>query len=153
VCSDVAHIGHHRLELLGHLHRMVEDRLELERFRLQVARQRDVVQRQQVAQLGGKALGVLQVLHAQRAAGHLVFVGRADALAGGADLAGAAGLAQRFASAVDLDVERQDQRAGFADEQPRAHLEPMPSSRSISSADASGRPPRRCRCSRPRRRA
>jgi hypothetical protein len=37
---------------------------------------------------------VLQVLHAQRAPRHLVFIGRADALAGGADLAAAVLLAR-----------------------------------------------------------
>ena len=46
---------------------------------------------------------MLQVLHAQRAARHLVLVGRTDALARGADLADAAGLAPRFARAVDLE--------------------------------------------------
>ena len=78
---------------------------------------------EQLAQLRGETLGVLQVLHAQRAPRDLVFVGRADALAGGADLAGAARLAQQLARLVDLDVERQDQRARLADEQARAHLD------------------------------
>jgi hypothetical protein len=54
----------------------------------------------------------------------LVLVGRADALAGGADLAGAARLAQLLARLVDLDVERQDQRARLADEQPRTDVDP-----------------------------
>ena len=71
----------------------------------------------------GEALGMLQVLHPQRAPRHLVFVGRADALAGRADLAGAARLAQQLARLVDGDVERQDQRARLADQQPRAHVE------------------------------
>ena len=66
---------------------------------------------------------MLQVLHAQRAARHLVLVGRADALARGADLAVAALLALRLARLVDRHVERHDQRAGLADEQARAHVQ------------------------------
>ena len=90
---------------------------------MQVTGQREVVQVEQLAQLLREAVRVLQVLHAQRAPRDLVFVGRADALAGRADLAGAAALAQRLAGPVDLDVERQDQRARFADEQARTHLD------------------------------
>ena len=109
------------------------------------------MQRQQLAQLGGEALGMLQVLHAQRAARNLVLVGRADALAGRADLARAARLAQQLARLVDFDVERQDQRARFADaagaSAPRA-----PSPRDVRSrrAGARDRRRRRCRCSTPR---
>ena len=132
------HVGHHGLEQLGVPHGFVVDRLELdfavchvglERIakvkagRAQEGGQHMVVQVQQLAQLGGKALGVLQVLHAQRAAGNLVFVGRADATAGGADLLGAALLARGFARHVQRRMERQDQRTGFADAQARTHLD------------------------------
>src|SRR5664279_1923691 len=67
---------------------------------------------------------MLQVLNPQRAAADLVFISRADALARRADLARAARLAQPLARLVDLDVERQDQRTRFADEEPGANLEP-----------------------------
>ncbi len=42
---------------------------------------------QQFLELGGEALGVEQVGDAQAATRHLVLVGRANATAGGADLA------------------------------------------------------------------
>mmetsp|Transcript_23197 Transcript_23197/g.54782 ORF Transcript_23197/g.54782 Transcript_23197/m.54782 type:complete len:566 (+) Transcript_23197:2995-4692(+) len=120
--DHVADVGQHRLDGLGHLHRLLEDRLEGQLFALQKAFEREVVQVQQLAQLLGETLGVLQVLGTQRAAGDLVLVGRADALAGGADLAAAAAFPQRLARLVHGHVERQDQRAGFADEQTRPHL-------------------------------
>ena len=81
------------------------------------------MQLQQFVQLLGEALGVLQILHAQCAARHLVFVGRANALARGADLAVTTGLAQQLSGLVHFNVERQDQRAGFADEQARTHVQ------------------------------
>ena len=90
---------------------------------MQVAFEREVVQVEQLAQLLREALGVLEVLDAQRAARDLVLVGRADALAGRADLAGAARFAQRLARLVDRDVERQDQRARLADEETRADVD------------------------------
>ena len=86
---------------------------------MQIARQRMVVQRHQLLQLGGETPGVLEVLHPQRAPRDLVFVSGSNALAGGSNLAGAAAFAQRLARLVDLDVERQYQRARFADEEAR----------------------------------
>jgi hypothetical protein len=80
------------------------------------------VQFQQLAQLGLQAGRVLEVLHAQRAPRHLVFVSRADALAGGADLAARRAFAPRLTRAVDLHVKGQDQGAGFRKEEPRAHV-------------------------------
>ncbi len=124
VVERVADVADHRPERLAGAHRGVEDRLERERLGVEPAFEREVVQREQLAQLGSEALGMLQVLDAQRAARDLVLVRRADALAGGADLARAARLAQQLARLVDLDVERQDQRARFAHQQARAHLEP-----------------------------
>ena len=59
-----------------------------------------VVQGQQFAQLGGKAVRVFQVLHAQRAAGYFVLVGRANAFAGSADFLGTALPALGFAGDV-----------------------------------------------------
>ena len=77
---------------------------------------------QQFAQLGGKTLRVLQVLHTQGAAGDLVFVGGANTPAGGADFFDAALFALGFAGNVECRVERQDQRAGLADTQARTHF-------------------------------
>ena len=60
----------------------------------------------------GDHRGVGEVAEADRAARHLVLVGRADAAPGGAD----AGVAQRrLAGAVELAVQRQDQRHVLGD--------------------------------------
>jgi hypothetical protein len=59
-----------------------------------------------------------QVADTNRATRHLVFVGRADALAGGADLGFAAG---ELARLVEHRVHRQHQRRGFGDLQAVAH--------------------------------
>ena len=80
------------------------------------------MQFEQLAQLGGKTLRVFQVLYAQGAPGDLVFVGGADAAAGGADLGDAGFFFSRFAGNVERRVKRQDQGAGFADAQARTHL-------------------------------
>ena len=53
---------------------------------LEVVAQHEVVVLEQRLELRGEALGIEQVLHAQRAARDLVLVGGADAAAGGADL-------------------------------------------------------------------
>ncbi len=121
--QQVADVGHHRRDAVGQPHRLLEHRFRVERPGAQVAFEHDVVQLDQLAELLLEALGMLEVLHAQRAARDLVLVGRTDPLAGGADAAGAALLAQRLAGAVELDVQRQDQRARLAHEQPRAHLD------------------------------
>jgi len=65
---------------------------------------------QDFTQLGGEALTVEQVLHADATTRHLIFVGRADASAGGADLAGSLG---DFARLIERDMMRHDHRAGF----------------------------------------
>lgn len=73
---------------------------------------------QQLTELGGEALAVEQVAHAQAATRDLVFVGWADAAAGGADLGFATGL---FTGLVQRHVVRQDQRRRRADAQALAH--------------------------------
>jgi hypothetical protein len=71
-------------------------------------------------ELGGEAVRIEQVLDAQRAAGDLVLVGRADAAAGGAD----AGVAHRhLARLIERDVVGHDQRTRGRDRQARAHLD------------------------------
>ena len=65
-----------------------------------------------------------EVAHADRAATDLVLVSRTDAAPGGADLALARGV---FAQAVEIAVERQDQRAVVGDaEVVRGDLDPLP---------------------------
>jgi hypothetical protein len=82
----------------------------------QVVHQDVVVVVEVLFELLGKALCIEQVGNADGAAGDLVFVGRADALARGADLVLAT---LEFACLVDGDVVRQDDRAGFRDHQAR----------------------------------
>ena len=59
-------------------------------------------------------LGVLEILHADGAAADLVFIGRADAAAGGADLAFAGGFLTQL---IQLAMQRQDERGVFGDAQ------------------------------------
>ena len=117
--QQARHVGHHRLDAIGERQRLVERLLEIDRLGAEVLAQHEVVEVEHLAQLGGEALAVKQVLQADRAARDLVLVGRADAAAGGADLARALG---RLARVVERRVVGQDQRTGLAERQPRAHL-------------------------------
>jgi len=88
--------------------------------RPQVLGEDEVMVVEQFGELFVEQRGIEQVLHAQGAARDLVFVGRADAAARGADLALAlAG----FARLVDGDVVRQDQRTDFRNLQARADIQ------------------------------
>ena len=80
------------------------------------------MQIEQIAQLGGETLGVLEVLHAQGAAADFVFVGRADSAPGGADFFATTLFARGFARHIECRMKRQNQGAGFADAQARAQL-------------------------------
>ncbi|MNJ69912.1 hypothetical protein D3C77_663160 [compost metagenome] len=75
---------------------------------------------QHFGQLLVKQRWVEQILHAQSAASNLVFVSRADAATGRANLAFALA---RLARLVDGHVIGQDQRADFRDLQARAHIQ------------------------------
>jgi hypothetical protein len=79
-------VGDHGLDARHVGQGIVQGLLVVHRLGLQVVGQHEVVVVQVGQQLFGKALFVQQVRHADGATGHLVFVGRADALAGGADL-------------------------------------------------------------------
>ncbi len=81
-----------------------------------------VVQIEQIAQLGGETLGVLEVLHAQRAAADFVFIGRADTATGGTDFFATALLTRGFSRHIECRMKRQNQGTGFADAQARAQL-------------------------------
>jgi hypothetical protein len=85
-------IGHHRPQLLGQRQVVLERLLKVDRRLLVIPFENEVVVVEHVAQLAGKAFGLEQVTEAQAAARRLVFVGRADAATGGADLGGAARL-------------------------------------------------------------
>ncbi len=76
-----------------------------------------VVQLKVLAQFGGEALWVLQVLHAQSTACNFVFVGRANTTACGANLGSTGLFFGRFTGHVDGSVVRQDEWASFADAQ------------------------------------
>ncbi len=114
------HVADHRTQARHQGHRVVEGLLEVDRFAAQVVHQHEVVVFQVFLQLLGEALFVEHVGDADRAARHFVFVGRADALAGGADLVFAA---LGFARLVDGDVVRQDDRAGFRNFQARGDFD------------------------------
>src|SRR5690606_36553621 len=89
--------------------------------RTQILGQHEVMVVEQFGELFVKQLRIEQVLHAQGAARDLVFVGRTDAAARGADL----GIA--LASLPGLvygNVVRQDQRADLGDLQARTHVQP-----------------------------
>ena len=68
--------------------------------------------RQQALDLGLERARGSQILHADGAAADLVLVGRADAAAGGADLALAGGF---LAQLIELAMQRQDQRGVIGD--------------------------------------
>ena len=68
----------------------------------------------QAVELGAEIVEMGEVADADRAAADLVLISRADAAAGGADLARAAGI---LAQAVEVAVDGQDQRAGLGDPQ------------------------------------
>jgi hypothetical protein len=71
-------------------------------------------------QLFGETLGMEQVIDPQAAPGNLVLVGRADALAGRADLL-VFGL-DAFTRLVDRRVVRKDQRTSRTDLEPRTDV-------------------------------
>jgi hypothetical protein len=85
------------------------------RFALEILRQDEVVVLEHAFELGREPVGIEQILDAQRPPRDLVFVGRTDATAGGAD----ARVAQRsLARLIESDVIGHDQRAGRRDRQP-----------------------------------
>ncbi len=85
VVQDAGHVGLHRLHVFAEGQRLVEGLLEVDRIGVQILGQHEVVVVQRSAQQFFQLLRVVQVGDADAAARHLVFVGRADATAGGAD--------------------------------------------------------------------
>ena len=104
------HIGQH---LWRHRGELVIDRVRRDLAHAEAAAQR-IVMRQEPLDLAIEHLQVGQVHQADGAASHFIFVGRADAAAGGADGALAGG---PLARDVELLVQRQDQRRVLRDPQ------------------------------------
>ena len=101
------HVGNHRTQARHIGQRVVEGLLIVDFRRLQVVFQHEVVVIEVFGQLFSEALLVQQVGDTDRAARHFVFIGRADALAGGTDLRIAT---LDFTRQVDRGVVRQDHR-------------------------------------------
>ena len=104
------HIGQHTRRDAGE--RVIE-RVQRDFLDAQAPPQR-VVMGQRALQLGSQRLQVLQVHHADRAAPNLVLIGRADAALRRADGVDAG---RRLAQAIQLAMERQDQRGVLGDAQ------------------------------------
>ena len=118
VADAGGHIGHQRLQDLGEGQGLFQGLLEVDGLGLEVVLEHEVMVVEHLAQQGGEALAVEQVAQAQAATRDLVFVGGADAAAGGADGGLAAGL---FAGMVQRDVVGHDEGAGLGQAQALAH--------------------------------
>jgi len=103
-----------RLEARRERKRVVPRLRKLDRLRAQVFRQHEVMEIEERFELRRKALRHQKVPHADRSACDFVFVGRADAAAGGADFCGAL---RRLARDVDRRVVRENQGARLGDPQ------------------------------------
>src|SRR3989344_1031369 len=111
-------VQHQRLEQLRVLFAFGQGLVEVDGRLFVVTHQHEVVVFHQFTQFVFKTRHVEQIAHAQATACNLVFVSRADAATGGADLQLATGL---FTGLVQRNVEGQDQWAGRADTQALAH--------------------------------
>ena len=120
VVQGAGNVAHHRLDALGVRKGIGQRLLEVDRCLLEVFGQLEIVIGEVFLQLLGQFSGIEEILHADGTTGHLVFIGRADAATGRADLVGALG---GFAGMVQRDVVRQDQRAAFGDLQAAAHID------------------------------
>ena len=97
--------------------------LEIDRRRLEIALQNEVVIVEDFAQLRGEALAMKQIRDAQRAARHFVLVRRADAAPGRADGIRALRL---LARPVERHVRGQNQGTGRAHAQALEHRHALP---------------------------
>ena len=80
------------------------------------------MQREQIAQLGGKTFGMLKVLNTQRTTSNFVLISRTDTTPRRTNLLGATLLTCRLASYIQRSVKRQDKWACFAHTQTRTDL-------------------------------
>ncbi len=119
VVKDRGDVVDHRTQVLAPGERFVEDGLVIDRLGLQPLGQHEVVVLDGGLHLLRQLVRVHEVSHADRTAGDLVLVRRADAATGRAD-----GLRARrhFARLIDGDVVRHDQRRGRRDLQARTHV-------------------------------
>ena len=118
--KDAGDVGLHRFDVLAEGERVVERLLEVDGFDAEVLGQHEVVIVHRAAQLLGQFVRVAQIGDANAAARNLVFVGRTDAAAGGADGLAAGSL---LAGLIQGDVVRHDQRRGRADLEARTHFD------------------------------
>ena len=96
---------------LGDFGEVVLEPLAIDRWLAEAGAQGIMVRAQAVEQRV-EFVEMGEIAHADGAAADLVLIGRADAAAGGADLARARRI---LAQCVEIAVDRQDQRAGFGD--------------------------------------
>ena len=115
------HVPDHRRDRLALRECLVARPREVDRLRLVVVDEHEIVQVEQALELLGEARGLEQVLHAQRAPRDLVLVRGADAAAGRADLQRRA--ERGLARLVERDVDRQHERARRRDDEARAHVD------------------------------
>ena len=116
--QQVGDIGRHGQDFLTHLPESGQGLVHVFRLFLEVLGQHEVVVLHDFTQLYFEGVMVVQISQAQAAAGHLVFIGRTNTAAGGADLVIAPGT---LTSLVDTDMGGQDQRTGVADPQAIPH--------------------------------
>ena len=106
---DGVHVGQH---FWRDAEQFLADRRRIDRREAETAPQR-VVMRQKPGDLVVERVGIGEIAEADRAPADLVFVGRADAALGRADLGAA--LAAFLAMRVEFAMQRQDQRDVFGD--------------------------------------
>ena len=102
-------IDQQRAQALGVGQLLIERALEVDRRQREIALQHEIVEVEHFPQLGGEALALEEIGHADRAARDLVLVGRTDATTGGADGIRAAGC---LARPIERNVRGQYQRTG-----------------------------------------
>ena len=110
--QEPRHIRHHRPDALGKSQRFLERLAKIDRRRLEVVFEHEVVQVEDLAQLRCKPLAIEEILQTDRTSRDFVLIGGPDAATGRADLAGAL---CRLARLIERDVVRQNEGTGFAD--------------------------------------
>ena len=119
VVQGARHIGEHgqnaRRHFFNHRHHI----FQLHGLGLMQVLQLHIVISQIGFYLGFELVGVQQIHHADGAAGHFVFISRADAAAGGADFSGAA---RSFTRLVERHMVGQNHGAGGRDFQTAFHV-------------------------------
>ena len=115
------HIGHHRPDLFGIGHGLVEHSLKLDRFGAQVLGENKIVIVEHLRQLFRKALRIEQIVDPQGTTGNFVFVGGANAFAGRTNLV--TGTLLSLPGTVERRVVAKDDRTAWTDPQALADLD------------------------------